>query len=218
MAQIEMRGRYQISNQELPMVCAQCGARAVDEVRKKFTWQPSWVAILILAGLIPYVIVSMLLTKTMTVHLPTCRQHRRPWFWVNLFVWVMLTVFFIGGAGLCGMASSAQPRGPAERLVIVFVVVWLALVLISLTLYLIAQWRSIRAMEITDTSILLTNVSEELASAYYDEPRRRRVRDELDDDDDDRRRDERVRGRHSPRPRYNDDDDDFNIRRSSRDE
>src|SRR5258708_14518335 len=47
----------------LPMVCMRCGEPATVTRTRNMSWCPPWVGVLFLAGLIPYVIVAIIMTK-----------------------------------------------------------------------------------------------------------------------------------------------------------
>jgi hypothetical protein len=50
-------GRYEAVEGLLPPVCMKCGAEALLFKKKTFSWHPSWVLLLLIAGLLPFLIV-----------------------------------------------------------------------------------------------------------------------------------------------------------------
>jgi hypothetical protein len=47
----------------LPDICMCCGEEATVTKTKKMSWCPPWVGVLFLAGLLPYIIVMLIMTK-----------------------------------------------------------------------------------------------------------------------------------------------------------
>ena len=61
----------------LPPFCIKCGRPAeLETLRKTFSWHPRWVYILILTGLLIYIIVALVLRKSITLQIPLCSTHR----------------------------------------------------------------------------------------------------------------------------------------------
>jgi hypothetical protein len=83
MAVIRLEGRGN-EQYDLPEVCMKCGAPAAVRKRKTFSWYPPWVALLLLAGLLPFIIVALILTKRRTVDAPLCEDHTNHWLWRGL--------------------------------------------------------------------------------------------------------------------------------------
>jgi hypothetical protein len=201
----------------LPPVCMVCGEEATEYKRKKFAWEPAWVYVFILLGLLGLIIAAILLSvmrKTMTVYCPLCDRHQSHWLrkaawtWGLLGAWLFgLVVLIVIGGNIAGNAHV----GPFAAGGIVFtLVIFVAVGLIST--------RGIRPREITDREITLVGLHEDFVTSAEEElgfeerrPRRRRRQD--DDEDSDR-----------PRPRKDDgytvvdDPDDRPRRRRIRDE
>lgn len=92
---------YAYEVESLPPVCMRCGAPCDDVVKKKFSWYPSWVWVLILANLIVVIIVASILTRRMTVLAPLCREHRNHWtLRSNMIVGGFFTIILAGAMGL----------------------------------------------------------------------------------------------------------------------
>lgn len=63
---------------ELPDACVRCGEPAGGAtLRKQFSWHPPWIFILVLLWLIVYLVVAMVLRKTINLNVPICDAHRR---------------------------------------------------------------------------------------------------------------------------------------------
>lgn len=194
MATVRLR-RYEVEDELLPPVCLKCGDNADVKRRKKFSWYPSWVNILILAGLIPFAIVAMILTKYMTIQAPVCHAHKGHWTWRSLFIWLgLLGCIILGFAAIAALVALDRPggqRGMANQLAPFVCLGSLGVFVVWLIAAAIVQQTGIRPTEITDRDITLTNVSADFVDALRDERERR------DDDYDDRYR-------RRPRPRRRD--------------
>ncbi len=169
MAQVRIRRRE--VEDGLPSVCMVCGDDASFDVRRTFRWHPQWVALLILLGLLPYVLVALMLTQRMTVDVPLCTKHRGHWTWRN---WVSY-----GGLALClvlgflailliGILDDRRGRGAPEAAGFLCAGVGF-LGLVWLITVVVIQQIGIRATEITDRDITLTNVSADFEDALLDE-------------------------------------------------
>jgi hypothetical protein len=179
----------------LPMVCMRCGEPATVTRSRNMSWCPPWVGVLFLAGLVPYVIVAMILTKRTRVIVPLCDAHKGHWLYRLLIV--LGSFFLLLFAGIVGTALFAMaPRqfqdsaGPFMCLGGAFLFITWVVVLI------VAQNTAIRPKEITDTEIVLTAVCNEFVDAVDESERariarrreRRRLRDEEDEDEESRPR------------------------------
>jgi hypothetical protein len=163
-------GRYEMKNRLLPPVCLKCGAEAVVERRKKFSWHPPWVAALLLLGLLPYVVVAIVLTKRMAVTVPFCEEHKGHWSRRTWFIWGGFSLFFILGVGafILAMTQAARPQDRDQMVgwicgaTIIAGVIWLIVAGI-------VQATGIRPTEITDKTITLTHVSPDFVAALKEE-------------------------------------------------
>jgi hypothetical protein len=194
MAQIRL-GRYEAEG-GLPRVCMRCGAPATLFKTKNFSWYPSWVYILLLAGLLPFVIVALIMQKRMRVPAPLCDRHKYHWVWPTVAAVVALLLLLgmlFGGMALGGALEGAVDKDLQGTLMAVWFLGVFGLFLACLVAACVIQARAIRPVEITDRSITLTNVApafvdavEERADEEYDEdedydhprPRRRAPRSE----------------------------------------
>lgn len=70
----------------LPALCVKCGRPAAGApVEKTFSWHPPAWYLLILVGLVIYVIVALVVRKTIRVGVPLCAEHaQRRSLWVTL--------------------------------------------------------------------------------------------------------------------------------------
>ena len=188
--------RVTISREEaedglLPRVCALTGVPTDDVKAKTFLWQPAWVAVLILAGLLPYLIVSMIIRKQMRVELPLVRAKHGHWMWRQLVGVLALFVFvtvMIGSGALAGNPNT-------ERLVGWVALAGLVGFVAAIALFAVLNHLAIRPAVITDDDITLVNVHQNFVDALEE------------DRDAEEERYERRRGRRRDRDRYDEDDD-----------
>lgn len=176
MATLQM-GRRPMEDEDLPELCMRCGAPAEAHREKTFSWYPQWVIVLLLAGLLPFVIVALVLTKKKRVRVPFCRAHAHHWSGrtaVTLLSFLGLVGLAIGGVVLANVAGGPNGFDEYGGFVCagsaVALVVWLIAVAVL-------QQTAIRPTEITDNSITLTNVSREFVGAYEENRRASRRRD-----------------------------------------
>src|SRR5262245_28530139 len=111
MAQIRL-GRYEAEG-GLPRVCMRCGAPATLFKTKNFSWYPSWVYILLLAGLLPFAIVALIMQKKMRVSAPLCDQHKHHWVWPTAAAVVALLLLL--GMLFGGIALGGALEGEVEK-------------------------------------------------------------------------------------------------------
>src|SRR5262245_3361292 len=74
-----------------------CGALATLQRTKTFAWHPPWVTALFLAGVVPWAILAILLTRRMTVHGPLCPAHENHWGWRTGILWFGYLIFAVLG-------------------------------------------------------------------------------------------------------------------------
>lgn len=180
----------------LPPVCMRCGHEASVTKTRDMSWCPPWVGVLILAGLLPYVIVAILMTKRARVQVPLCENHKGHWFHRNLFIWGGLLA--VGAIGAIGIALLiVLPRDHQDMFGPGICIGGGGLGFVWLISVIIAQSTAIRPKEITDRQIILEGVSADFVEAMDDLDRRRRERlrrrDYDDDDDEDWDEDDRPR-------------------------
>jgi hypothetical protein len=189
---------------DLPRVCMKCGARATTAKKTQFAWYPPWLLLLILAGILPFLIAVVILTKRQRVEVPFCDEHK--------YHFVLRRVFqglgwlgFLGAPVLFFIGAAADQKGGG--LAPLLCLGWLGLILLYFVgIRVFAILTKIRPSEITERDITLTNVSPEFSRAVAE--------DDAPEEDDDRerrkedwRRDRRVNddrykpGDERPRPR-----------------
>jgi hypothetical protein len=61
---------------QLPSYCVKCGGPARTVLQKKMYWHSSWLALLILLGLWPYLIIVLVVRTRMDLNLPLCAADR----------------------------------------------------------------------------------------------------------------------------------------------
>lgn len=206
----------------LPPVCALTGVPTDDVKRKSFLWQPSWIGVLVLIAIPVYIIVSLVMRKTMVVNVPLVKEKHGHWMWRTLVGvgGVLLSIALLVAGAAVGASDNTRPGGnPVGGIMFgVGVVGFLA----ALITWVVLNSTCIRPSEITDTDITLVGVHRNFVDALEDERdrdeeeyrqrrdeergRRRRDRDRDDEDDDRPRRSSKY------------DDDDDRPRRSRRDE
>jgi heme/copper-type cytochrome/quinol oxidase subunit 2 len=198
MAQVRLR-RYETGDGELPDVCMRCGAPADVSRWRTFAWHPQWVYFLLFAGLLPFLIVALVLTKRMRVSVPLCDAHKNHWLTRTVVIWCSFVGLLVLGVGAMVVLDQNRPAGGNDPLggylcggVVVGLIVWLFVAAIL-------QATSIRTVEVTENSVTLTKVDPGFVAALKDQRagdesagrgRRRRSEwdDEAEDDDDAPRR------------------------------
>src|SRR5258708_4549686 len=95
----------------LPDTCMCCGAPAAVRKERTFAWQPPWIVVLVLAGLLPYIIVSLILTRRKRVAVPLCERHQGHWawrLWTGLIGFGVVALLFFGGIAIAVSYSSSS--------------------------------------------------------------------------------------------------------------
>jgi hypothetical protein len=147
--------------ESLPSICMRCGADSEKMVRQTFAWMPSWVNVLILFGLLPWLVVALVTRKSFHLTAPMCDRHVNHWrvrklyIWVGLFCWIAFIVALI-------MMSKNIPEQFLTPLIGFCVFGFLAWLIAGLLL----TNGAIRAIEITDFGIDLTNVNRAFADEW----------------------------------------------------
>jgi hypothetical protein len=176
----------------LPRVCMKCGARATTSKVIQFAWYPPWLLALVPFGVLPFLLVVALITKRQRVKVPFCDEHVNHFFLIRVMRALGYFGFF-GAPVLFGIGIAANPRG---NLAGYLCVGWIVLILLYFAaVRVFALLTKIRPTEITDTSVTLTNVSEEFARAMEDDD---------EDDDDDRPTEKQPPRRRADDDRYHD--------------
>jgi hypothetical protein len=87
---------------QLPPTCIKCGAPGDGvPMKRKLTWHPWWVYLLILANLIIYIIVAAIVSSRATVYVGVCARHRAKRRTHLAIAWLLflgaLVAFFVAG-------------------------------------------------------------------------------------------------------------------------
>jgi hypothetical protein len=185
----------------LPGVCMVCGNDATGTKSKTMSWCPPWVGVLILAGVLPYAIVALVLTKRATIQAPFCDRHQGHWFNRNAIMWgsfFLLGLICIGSFILMAALSHGPQKQEDSAILGIVCFGGILLFLAWLITVIICQHTAIRPKEITDTHITLTNVSGGFADAVEDakaeyRAKRRRRSERWDEEEEEMEDDERPR-------------------------
>jgi len=138
-----------------------CGKPADGHVRQNFAWMPPWVNILIFVGLAPWLVVALILRKTMRVNAPMCSRHRGHWLTRKLFIGLGLLFWIALAVGLIAFGD----RLPKEVVTPLMAFGLFGSLFWLITALLLVRG-AIRATEITDDRIELSNVHKEFAHEW----------------------------------------------------
>jgi hypothetical protein len=205
--------RDEVGEDQLPNVCMRCGRTADVQKRKAFSWCPGWVHVLILAGLLPWLLVMLIMTKRRTVYVPLCNEHKNHWLWRTLITLGGLGLIFVCFvATVVLLAKEEKGRGQGDAALGGFMCFGtLGLLLVVLIVAAILSSSSIRPTEITDRRITLAGVAPEFKEAIRDwDAQKLDVADDYDERFEGRRKSGRSEKYYDPerkRPRRSDDDD-----------
>jgi hypothetical protein len=162
MAKIRV-SRREADGDYFPRLCMRCGQPADCDVPQKFAWMPSWVMILILVGLAPWLIVALLTRKTMRVVAPMCTRHAGHWRVRKLYVWLGLFFWIAYGVALVAFSDHIPKDAMAY-----FVMGGFGGLLVWLVSAAILSNGAIRPSEIRDRGMDLINVHKDFADAWYE--------------------------------------------------
>src|SRR5262245_4993043 len=154
----------------LPNLCMVCGREATLVKRKSFSWNPSWVWITLLLGLLPFLVIALILTKRATVEAPLCAEHK--YHWAKRTALVLLGLLVVIGVLIVAISLTSQPGHVGRS----FVWVWfvcLACLLSWVIGAIVASATAIRPTVITDRDITLTRVAPAFVDAIFDADDRR---------------------------------------------
>src|SRR4051794_11030028 len=157
--------KYECRRGLLPQVCMVCGAPADERKSKTFAWHTPLAYLGLLAGLVPFIIIALVLTKRMEVGVPLCAAHRGHWWKRTLFVLGSFFALAAVGIGVFAYQTNQGPGNDSSWLCLA----WVGLLLVWLIAAAIIQSSAIRATEITDDTIKLTKVHPEFAAALREE-------------------------------------------------
>jgi hypothetical protein len=142
-----------------------CGREATLVKRKSFSWNPSWVWVTLLLGLLPFLIIALILTKRATVEAPLCAEHK--YHWAKRTALVLLGLLVVIGVLIVAITLTSQPANVGRRFVWVWFV-WLACLLSWVIAAIIASVTAIRPTVITDRDITLARVAPAFVDAIFD--------------------------------------------------
>ena len=106
-----------VSNTTLPNLCVKCAQPATVIKNKTYAWVPQWVAVLFLLGALPYLIVAMIIRKSIKMQVPMCAAHQKTQV-TRRIIGIVLLVLFVPVAALFAQAGDA---GTAIGLILAFV-------------------------------------------------------------------------------------------------
>jgi hypothetical protein len=96
---------------QLPPQCIKCCAPAEGKpLKRKLTWHPGWVYLLILPGLLFYAIVAMSIQEKATISVGLCGKHRsrrRMHLWIAWLIFFASIAFFFIAANVPGREMPA---------------------------------------------------------------------------------------------------------------
>jgi hypothetical protein len=147
--------------------CLYCVAPATVLKYRKFAWNPQWVYLLLLVGLIPCVIVALILTKRKGLNVPLCAAHKNHWLWRIVIglggLLAVVGLLFVGIAMFAAQPGSGQRSSEISGL---YFQGLLLLFLLWLIAVIVGQFTAMRPAKITDDSITLRRVSRKFIEAY----------------------------------------------------
>jgi hypothetical protein len=176
-----------------------CGARAVTYKERRFRWFPRWLIVTFPLGILPYFIITEVMTKRMAVPVPCCEKHQKRPLWPILVSAGALATLVGATAIALLLASNEGMAGFICMTGVLAFVFWCFAALIIST-------PAIRPTEITERSITLKGVCEEFIEALEADRRGDAKRDDRDD---------RPRRK---RPRHDEEDDRPRAKRRAADE
>jgi hypothetical protein len=156
-------GRYEAEEGELPPLCLRCGAPATVFKARLLSWQPAWTYVVFGLAFWPIVLATLVLRKRMRLLAPFCRKHRNYWQRQRLLSWAVffgLTILF-----LPLITAAATIDDPASRFPNPLLLFWLAGMAITFAVEFV-HLGAIRATEITDDAIALTNVADAFVAQW----------------------------------------------------
>jgi len=181
--------REEIEEGELPPFCMRCGAESTLVRRKRFSWGPSWVMILLVVGLAvsgPVFLIALFLIpfflKRMRVPVPLCHRHRNHWLPLQVVLFGGLSIFALLFTCAIALFVIGQNAGDFWGKIGGWLLMGgFGVFVLMLFPAAIMQTSVIKAVEITKDSITLSNVSrkfvdqvEELDEEHYQARRRRK--------------------------------------------
>lgn len=172
MATVRIR-RGEAERDLFPPICALTGVPTEAVKKKNFAWTPGWTKILILGGLLPYVVISLILTKRMVVRLPMREGKHGHWMVRQAFL--LVGVLFAIQLACAGAFVGSDYNEPTIGSLMA--IGGMILLLTVLIVGMVLVNRSIRPLEIDDLEMRLTGVHENFKLAFEEmRDERRRLR------------------------------------------
>src|SRR5437899_1798232 len=72
-----------------------CGSPATVHENRDFFWHPPWIFVLVLVAILPFVIVSLVLTEKLRVAVPLCAKHVHHWTWHRMVIGIGFCLIFV---------------------------------------------------------------------------------------------------------------------------
>ncbi len=95
----------------LPANCVKCGAPAQRPWRKKFYWHHPAIYFIVLFNLLIYVIVALIVRKSMELNVPLCETHHGDRKRYNILAAILLLGFIPAGFGVGQFVSNGEGIG-----------------------------------------------------------------------------------------------------------
>jgi hypothetical protein len=159
---VALRGVDGTVIEELPPICACCGKPATLTVEKMFGWYPP--ARAGAAFLLIGVWGMALFRKTMTVRLPVCQAHRRPWLRQHLLLAAFIFHMCILSWGILVLFVFANDRWGMPTLGWAIMLTWPAIAVVLFVWGFVVARKAIRPKWISEDTLVLSGVSEAFAS------------------------------------------------------
>jgi hypothetical protein len=157
--------RVESETGKLPNVCMRCGAPATVMTKKNFSWQPPWIAITILGGLLPYIIIALILQKKMRLLAPMCPQHQNHWQRQVTYNLIAAAGFALVVGSIFAIPSYVGAGVRADDVQNLACFGAFALLLVWLIVNVIFNYILIHPIEITDRDMQLKGVHESFKDA-----------------------------------------------------
>ncbi|MGL6075901.1 MAG: hypothetical protein ACRC8S_17225 [Fimbriiglobus sp.] len=179
----------------LPPVCVKCGEHADETKAVHYSWQPDWIGFCFLfgaAGILPFIILSMVLKKRAIIHWPVCHEHNNFWGWVQVFIGSAISL--CAGLLVVGILLSVAGNPVFESLGLALCGGSVVGFVVSVIIYAVWSKRLIHASYITDRKATMLKVHPQFVAAleedrdsderaYHAERRRAQVRQHNYNDD-----------------------------------
>jgi hypothetical protein len=155
--------RNEADGEDFPRVCMRCGEPAECDVSQTFAWVPGWVHVCILLGLGPWLILVLVMRKTMRIVAPMCLEHAGHWRVRKLYAWLGLLFWIAVFVGIVVAADEIPERVMAPIILACLLggLVWLISALVLMN-------NAIKAVEIRDRCMDLANVDRDFAEVWND--------------------------------------------------